>query len=123
MIDANQERNVSIRIVQNEPNDNFPDNDTAYLAQHGIAQVRSINWEQLVGAGILHTKLIIVDDASILSVATSSYPTICFDSFVDCLFVCLFVLFLDNKSTNPQIEIFIWVAQIQVHSYYIFVIT
>lgn len=61
LINAAAQRKVQIRIVQNEPTDMFPDPDSAFLAQHGLAQVRSINWSKLVGQGILHTKLIIVD--------------------------------------------------------------
>ncbi|GAM29230.1 hypothetical protein SAMD00019534_124060 [Acytostelium subglobosum LB1] len=54
-------RGVKIRIVQNEPSASMPANDTEALAAMGAAQVRTINWEALVGAGILHTKMIVVD--------------------------------------------------------------
>ncbi|KAM9988563.1 hypothetical protein ACTFIZ_012290 [Dictyostelium cf. discoideum] len=56
-------RGVNVRIVQNEPSESFPDTDTQALAKLGI-QVRSIDWVSLVGSGILHTKLIIVDESS-----------------------------------------------------------
>ncbi|EGC37391.1 phospholipase D3 [Dictyostelium purpureum] len=56
-------RGVQIRIVQNQPSKSMPDNDTQALAQMGV-QVRSINWPNLVGAGILHTKVIVVDQSS-----------------------------------------------------------
>jgi phospholipase D3/4 len=52
---------VAIRIVQNQPSASNPDNDTAILAAMGVAEVRSINWSQLVGSGILHTKLMVID--------------------------------------------------------------
>jgi phospholipase D3/4 len=48
--------------VKNIPSSGMPDNDTAQLAQMGVASVQSINWPELVGAGILHTKLMIIDD-------------------------------------------------------------
>jgi len=58
---AHRDRNVTVRVVQNQPNDQFPDEDTKLWEKMGIAEVRSINWGYLVGAGILHTKLIIAD--------------------------------------------------------------
>ncbi|EAL66149.1 phospholipase D3 [Dictyostelium discoideum AX4] len=62
LVDANS-RGVSIRIVQNQPSSSMPDTDTQNLAKLGV-QVRSINWPSLVGAGILHTKVIVVDQVS-----------------------------------------------------------
>ncbi|KAK5578538.1 hypothetical protein RB653_008210 [Dictyostelium firmibasis] len=56
-------RGIDIRIVQNQPSVSFPDTDTQALAKLGIP-VRSIDWVSLVGSGILHTKLIIVDQSS-----------------------------------------------------------
>ncbi|KAN0029895.1 hypothetical protein ACTA71_008033 [Dictyostelium dimigraforme] len=62
IVDAHS-RGINIRIVQNEPSTSFPDTDTQALAKLGI-QVRSIDWVSLVGSGILHTKLMIVDQSS-----------------------------------------------------------
>eukprot|EP01114_Cavostelium_apophysatum_P019749 TRINITY_DN6449_c0_g1_i2.p1 TRINITY_DN6449_c0_g1~~TRINITY_DN6449_c0_g1_i2.p1 ORF type:complete len:418 (+),score=69.80 TRINITY_DN6449_c0_g1_i2:71-1324(+) len=63
LIHAKKQNNVSIRIVQNEPNSDFPDTDSATLAKMGVAEVRSIDWSKLEdGTGILHTKLIVVDE-------------------------------------------------------------
>ncbi|KAK5584814.1 hypothetical protein RB653_006431 [Dictyostelium firmibasis] len=62
LVDANG-RGVSIRIVQNQPSSSMPDTDTQNLAKLGV-QVRSIDWSSLVGAGILHTKVIVVDQTS-----------------------------------------------------------
>jgi len=48
--------------VQNEPSSGFPDHDSTILAKEGI-NVRSINWAQFFnGNGILHTKMILVDN-------------------------------------------------------------
>lgn len=60
-IDAYKQRGVSIQIVQNQPDQNYPANETEYLAAHAGAKVLSINFPKLVGAGILHTKMILFD--------------------------------------------------------------
>ncbi|KAN0024991.1 hypothetical protein ACTFIV_009400 [Dictyostelium citrinum] len=62
IVDAHS-RGINVRIVQNEPSASFPDTDTQALAKLGI-QVRSIDWVSLIGSGILHTKLMIVDESS-----------------------------------------------------------
>jgi phospholipase D3/4 len=51
---------VKIRIVQSADN---PDKnqDTKDLMEMGVAEVRSLNVTRLVGSGILHTKMWIVD--------------------------------------------------------------
>ena len=54
---ASQERNIAIRIAQNDQ----PNNDTEYLGQLDNIQVRALNFDSLMGAGILHTKLWISD--------------------------------------------------------------
>lgn len=54
-------RGVKVKIVQNDPSGTSWGNDTATLAELGIAEVQSINFTALVGAGILHTKLWIAD--------------------------------------------------------------
>lgn len=61
LLDAYKKYQVSIQIVQNIPSKNYPDNETVVLAKQAGAQVLSIDFSKLVGAGILHTKLIIVD--------------------------------------------------------------
>jgi phospholipase D3/4 len=61
LIDAHTQRGVQIRIVQQEPSTTFPDLDSAWLAAKGIATVLSLNWTEVMQQGILHTKLIIVD--------------------------------------------------------------
>jgi phospholipase D3/4 len=49
---------VDIRIAQNLQQPNL---DTIELSKFPSVQVRSLNFSALVGAGILHTKLWIVD--------------------------------------------------------------
>jgi phospholipase D3/4 len=64
LVDAALKRNVSIRIVQQQPSPSMPDTDSQALMRMGAATVRSINWSTLMGTGILHTKFIIVDGKS-----------------------------------------------------------
>ena len=52
---------VKIRIVQTPPTDAFPQIDTNILSKEGLADVRSLNITRLVGSGILHTKMWLVD--------------------------------------------------------------
>ena len=54
-------RGVKIRIVQNPPNEEYPDLDSLALEKMGAAEVQNINFTALVGSGILHTKLWVVD--------------------------------------------------------------
>lgn len=52
---------MKVRVVHNLPNKEFPDLDAEELAALGAAEVRSINFTRLIGRGILHTKLWVVD--------------------------------------------------------------
>lgn len=52
---------MNLRIVQNPSNVDFPNRDSLYLAENNLAQVRAINISRLMSAGILHTKLWVVD--------------------------------------------------------------
>ena len=60
LIDTHK-RGVVIRIVQNIPSETFPDKDTKALSDMGVIQLHTINVSDLVGSGILHTKLWIID--------------------------------------------------------------
>ena len=53
---------ISIHIVQNLPSVQFPQLDTAELSKLKNVEVRSLDMERLLKAGIIHTKAIIVDD-------------------------------------------------------------
>eukprot|EP01094_Clydonella_sp_ATCC50884_P007619 TRINITY_DN1683_c0_g1_i1.p1 TRINITY_DN1683_c0_g1~~TRINITY_DN1683_c0_g1_i1.p1 ORF type:complete len:400 (+),score=101.63 TRINITY_DN1683_c0_g1_i1:715-1914(+) len=58
------ERGVRIRIVHNT-NFGLSDNeDVAALAREGLATVRALNMEGFTGGGVLHTKMMVVDDES-----------------------------------------------------------
>ncbi|XP_037073588.1 5'-3' exonuclease PLD3-like [Pollicipes pollicipes] len=50
---------VTLKIAQNTPDGKS--NDTQHLADIGAAEVRSLDFPRLVGAGILHTKMWLVD--------------------------------------------------------------
>lgn len=52
---------IKIRIVQSTPSKSEPDLDTKEFEQRGIAEVRTLNLERLIGHGILHTKMWLVD--------------------------------------------------------------
>lgn len=54
-------RGVHIRVVQSSPEGDYSDNDSYALANDGIIELRNINISALIGSGILHTKLWIVD--------------------------------------------------------------
>lgn len=52
---------VKTRIVQNPPDSEFPDLDSLALAKAGAAIVQNLNVTALIGSGVLHTKLLVVD--------------------------------------------------------------
>ena len=52
---------VTLRIVQNTPNDEYPSLDSQALQKMGVASVLNLNITKLIGSGILHTKLWVVD--------------------------------------------------------------
>jgi len=54
-------RGLSLRIAQNKPRPGEPNLDTDDLAREAGAEVRSVDFPHLLGAGILHTKLWVVD--------------------------------------------------------------
>lgn len=58
---ATQERRLRLEIAQNQPEPGQPNLDTQELADTVGAEVRSLNFTRLMGAGILHTKLWVVD--------------------------------------------------------------
>ncbi|UYV65855.1 PLD4 [Cordylochernes scorpioides] len=59
LIVAGTQRDIKIRIAQNLPREPSPDINK--LETLGAAKVRTLDFNRLVGAGILHTKLWIVD--------------------------------------------------------------
>lgn len=55
------QRKVKIRIAQSAPSSVSPNIDTEILMKRRAAEVRSLNFERLLGGGVLHTKFWIVD--------------------------------------------------------------
>jgi len=58
---ATKEKGLVLRIAQNMPRAEDPNLDTADLAKEVGAQVRSLDFSKLMGTGVLHTKLWVVD--------------------------------------------------------------
>lgn len=61
ILKAGTKRGINIRIAQNAPTKSQPNLDTEILIKQKAAKVRSVNFARLFGAGVLHTKLWIVD--------------------------------------------------------------
>ena len=61
LITAGLQRGRKIRVAQNKPSKSAPDEDTQKMQKLGAAEVRSLDFDRLIGAGILHTKLWVVD--------------------------------------------------------------
>ncbi|XP_063987276.1 5'-3' exonuclease PLD3-like isoform X3 [Diachasmimorpha longicaudata] len=61
LVDAGKNRGISIKIAQNAPNQMNPNVDSEYLAKKAHAEVRSLNFAGLLGGGVLHTKLWLID--------------------------------------------------------------
>nr|XP_054748597.1 5'-3' exonuclease PLD3-like [Lytechinus pictus] len=59
---AGTTRNISIRIVENKPSHTVKDYDTKELVAKGAAEVRALDFDKLLGGGILHTKFWVVDN-------------------------------------------------------------
>lgn len=58
---AGTKSGVKIRIAQNKPSDVSDNSETEMLAKQKAAEVRSLDFSRLIGGGVLHTKLWIVD--------------------------------------------------------------
>ena len=65
LLQAGSERNIDIRIAQNEPSQQSPNVDTEILQKRKAANVRSVNFGRLFGSGVLHTKVWISDSKHI----------------------------------------------------------
>nr|XP_033328815.1 phospholipase D3-like [Megalopta genalis] len=61
LLEAGRDRNVLLRIAQNMPSQVSPNIDTEILAKKANAKVKSLNFAALFGAGVLHTKLWLID--------------------------------------------------------------
>ncbi|XP_023021038.2 5'-3' exonuclease PLD3 isoform X1 [Leptinotarsa decemlineata] len=65
LLKAGTDRGIKIRIAQNAPTQNFPNIDTELLVKRKAAEVRSLNFAKLLGGGVLHTKLWIIDGRNV----------------------------------------------------------
>ncbi|XP_017783984.1 PREDICTED: phospholipase D3 isoform X2 [Nicrophorus vespilloides] len=61
LLKAGTQRDIKVKIAQSAPSKNQPNTDTEYLMLRKAAEVRSLNFEQLMGGGVLHSKLWVVD--------------------------------------------------------------
>lgn len=61
LLAAGIDRKIDIRIAQSMPSQVSPNIDTEILEKRKAAKVRSVNFMKLIGAGVLHTKVWIVD--------------------------------------------------------------
>lgn len=61
LLTAGTKRAIKIRIAQSAPSSVSPNIDTEILMKRKAADVRSLDFPRLVGGGVLHTKLWIVD--------------------------------------------------------------
>lgn len=61
LLTAGTKRHIKIKIAQNAPTQYQPNIDTEILTKRKAAEVRSLNFAKLIGAGVLHTKLWIID--------------------------------------------------------------
>lgn len=61
LMKAGKERGIRIRIIQSEPSKAMPDYDTKELEVKGAAKVRSLDFKKMLGSGVLHTKMFLID--------------------------------------------------------------
>lgn len=61
LLNSGTQRGIKIRIAQSAPTKSEPNIDTEIFVKRKAAEVRSVNFPRLIGGGVLHTKLIIVD--------------------------------------------------------------
>ncbi|GFQ94612.1 5'-3' exonuclease PLD3 [Trichonephila clavata] len=61
LMKAGTDRGIRIRIIQSEPTGSMPDFDTKELEVKGAAKVRSLDFKKMLGNGVLHTKMFLID--------------------------------------------------------------
>ncbi|XP_077255467.1 5'-3' exonuclease PLD3 isoform X2 [Temnothorax americanus] len=61
LLEAGRDRQIKLKIAQNLPSRLSPNVDTQILAKKANAQVRNLNFAGLLGGGVLHTKLWLID--------------------------------------------------------------
>lgn len=61
LYEAGTVRKLQVKIAQSAPTSASPNLDTDLLAKQGAALVRSVDFPRLVGGGVLHTKVWLID--------------------------------------------------------------
>ncbi|XP_070164828.1 5'-3' exonuclease PLD3 [Polyergus mexicanus] len=61
LLEAGRDRQIVLKIAQNLPSRLSPNIDTQILARKANAVVRDLNFARLLGGGVLHTKLWLID--------------------------------------------------------------
>lgn len=61
LLSAGLDKNIKIKIAQSAPTQTSPNIDTEIFVKRKAAEVRSVNFPRLLGGGVLHTKLWIID--------------------------------------------------------------
>lgn len=61
LLEAGRDRQIALKIAQNSPSHSSPNMDTQILAKKANALVMDLNFARLLGAGVLHTKLWLID--------------------------------------------------------------
>ncbi|CAI9730715.1 5' [Octopus vulgaris] len=61
LLSAGKNRNVEIKLLENKPNSEMQSPDTEILIEDAHASVRHIDMKKLLGGGIMHTKIWIID--------------------------------------------------------------
>lgn len=61
LMTAGTDRNIQVKIAQSKASDVSPNVDTEILANQSAAEVRNVDFPRLLGGGVLHTKVWIID--------------------------------------------------------------
>lgn len=61
ILKAGTQQGIKIRIAQSQPTRDLATADTEILLKRKAALVRSVNFPRLIGGGVLHTKVWVVD--------------------------------------------------------------
>lgn len=94
LLAAGTKGGIRIQIAQNAPDSANPNFDTEIFVKQKAAKVRSVDFKRLLGGGVLHTKLWIVDEQHMYvgsanmdwrSLTQVQYPfTLLFDEHIMC---------------------------------------
>lgn len=65
LLEIGLSRKIKVRIAQSMPTEKEPDHDTEILQRNNAAEIRSLDFNRLLGGGVLHTKFWISDNKHI----------------------------------------------------------